>query len=137
NAALEEGVVLDELALPERIDGSQLHCVRVILGDPDESGRRRPITDPSTRFAVDCDQLILALGQEPDRSIAGNANVFFGGDFSTNEGTVGAAITSGRKAAEQIRARLSALPASGERAESRSGAGTPIATIDDLHLNLF
>ncbi len=142
NAALEEGVILDELALPERIDGSHLNCVRVILGDPDESGRRAPIADPSTRFAVDCDQLILALGQEPDRSIAGNTNVYFGGDFSTNEGTVAAAITSGRKAAEQIRARLSALPASGERAEGRvSGTGTAIATaiatIGDLHLNLF
>ncbi len=142
SAALAEGVVLEELALPERIDGDHLNCVRVILGEPDESGRRTPIADPSTRFAVDCDQLILALGQEPDRSIAGNTNVYFGGDFATNEGTVAAAITSGRKAAEHIRARLSALPAGGESAEERvSGNGatiaTTIATTGDLHLNLF
>lgn len=124
-AALEEGVVLDELAIPQRVEGDRVHCTRMVLGEPDESGRRRPIVDPSSPFTVDCDQLILALGQEADRSIAGNAKVFFGGDFATNDGTVAAAIGSGRKAAEAILGRV----ANAEPAR--------VAAAADLHLNLF
>jgi NADPH-dependent glutamate synthase beta subunit-like oxidoreductase len=130
-AALAEGVMLDELALPERVDGERLHCVRMVLGEADESGRRRPIADPSTRFTIDCDQLILALGQEPDRSIAGSALVYYGGDFATSEGTVAAAIGSGRKAAEEIHVHLADDAAAPVR---ERGA---VATIDDLHLDLF
>ncbi|HUP62384.1 MAG TPA: FAD-dependent oxidoreductase [Thermoanaerobaculia bacterium] len=133
-AALDEGVLLDELALPERLDGDQLHCIRMLLGDPDETGRRRPIPDPSLRFTVDCDHLILALGQEPDRSIAGQAKVLFGGDFATNEGTVAAAIASGRKAAETILRRAD-VPSAHEG--GRDVRPPQIATMDDLHLNLF
>jgi len=142
-AALEEGATLDELALPERLDGDHLLCVRMVLGDPDESGRRRPIADPSTRFTIECDQLILALGQEPDRSIVGNALVYFGGDFATSEGTVAAAIGSGRKAAEEIHVYLAGDAAApvhlrnflpSEEGERERGA---VATVDDLHLDLF
>ena len=140
-AALEEGVVLDELALPERVEGNRLHCVRMVLGDPDESGRRRPIADPSTRFTIDCDQLVLAVGQEADRSIAGHAKVLFGGDFATNDGTVAAAIASGRKAAEEIGARLCKesplIRPAGTFSPHEGQRATPVATIDDLHLNLF
>jgi Pyruvate/2-oxoacid:ferredoxin oxidoreductase delta subunit len=125
DAALEEGVRLDELTLPERLDGDQLHCTRMVLGDLDASGRRKPIADPSKRFTVACDQLILALGQEPDRSIVGEANVWFAGDFATNEGTVAAAIRSGRNAADAIMGR--------ELAPARETRAVP----EDLHLNLF
>jgi len=133
-AAIAEGVVLDELATPEHILGNQLHCIRMILGDPDESGRRKPIADPSARFAVECDRLILALGQEADRSFAADQNIYFGGDFATNEGTVAAAITSGRKAAEQIHAQLSA---GSEKPEGVNAGPARVATTGDLHLNLF
>jgi NADPH-dependent glutamate synthase beta subunit-like oxidoreductase len=127
DAALEEGVRLDELTLPEHMDGNDLHCTRMILGDVDSSGRRRPLPDPSSRFTIPCDQLILALGQEPDRSIVPDTNVYYGGDFATNEGTVAAAIRSGRRAAEAIISG-GLKPAAPE---------APIALIDDLHLNLF
>ena len=124
-AALDEGVILDELTLPMRHEGDRLQCVRMVLGDVDETGRRRPIADPSTRFTIACDRLILALGQEADRSIVGDANVFFIGDFATNAGTVAAAIASGRKAAETIAGVIEPT------------STTTIATVDDLHLNLF
>jgi 2-oxoacid:acceptor oxidoreductase gamma subunit (pyruvate/2-ketoisovalerate family) len=129
-AALEEGVVLDELALPERVDGARLHCVRMVAGEPDESGRRRPIPDPSSRYTVDCDQLILAIGQEADRSIVGGSNVYFGGDFATSDGTVAAAIASGRNAAREIHARLASLPIA---VPDRPA----VATVADLRLSLF
>ncbi len=125
DAALEEGVRLDELTLPESLDGDQLRCIRMILGDLDATGRRKPIADPSSRFTIACDHLILALGQEPDRSIIGESNVYFGGDFATSEGTVAAAIRSGRKAAEAI------------MGHGETAAPPPIALTDDLHLNLF
>lgn len=131
DAALDEGVFLNELAVPERTEGRLLHCVRMVLGDADESGRRRPVADPHSRFSVPCDQLILALGQEPDLSIIGKANVYYGGDLATNLGTVAAAIGSGREAAAAIHADLSGT------ATTAGGARPRVAAIDDLHPGLF
>jgi len=127
DAAIEEGVLLDELVLPERLthDG-KLACVRMKLGEPDESGRRSPIRDdsPDAQFMIDCDRAILALGQSADLSIldqgaeirengellgTAGAPVFLGGDFGKNEGTVTAAIGSGRRAANHIHRRLSGV----------------------------
>ena len=126
--AIHEGVELVELALPERFEAQQLRCVRMTLGEPDESGRRRPILDPSSRFSIPCDRVILALGQEADRSILSKiatARVWFGGDFETNAGTVAAAIGSGRRAAEAIFATIdiasALLPAGGEKVRRSRG----------------
>ena len=133
DAALEEGVVLDELALPQRIVGDGLQCVRMILMEPDASGRRTPVIDPSAPFTVPSDQVILALGQEADRSIVAGIDptrVWFGGDFDTNEGTVAAAIGSGRRAAERIHEALTRSPVT-----TRPERG--VATTNDLHLRLF
>ncbi len=127
DAALEEGVVLDELALPVRMgrDGKtvELTCVRMMLGEPDASGRRQPVraTGPAAEFVVRCDRVILALGQSADISIlpegheirdsgrivgTTEAPVFIGGDLGRNEGTVAAAIGSGRRAALHIHCSL-------------------------------
>jgi len=168
DAALEEGVKLDELTLPLKLErvagGAELHCARVILGEPDESGRRRPVPSPTDRFIVACDEVVLALGQEPDLSIlregaeihqdgrllgVASAPVFLGGDFATNSGTVAAAIGSGRRAAVHIHY---ALDDSGEEKKRSSRrlrltranempapqAEEPrVATRDDLRLALF
>lgn len=127
DAAIEEGVELDELALPVRMnrDGNsvELTCVRMRLGEPDASGRRQPIrqTGPAAEFVVRCDRVILALGQSADISMlpegneihedgrvigATGAPVFIGGDLGKNEGTVAAAIGSGRRAALHIHCAL-------------------------------
>lgn len=118
--AIEEGVALDELVAPVQIrpdaSGTMLTCQRMRLGEPDESGRRRPVPETSegAQFDLRCDRIILALGQSPNTAIlpAGaeihdgtklvgltGAPVFTCGDFSKNEGTVAAAIGSGRRAA--------------------------------------
>jgi NADPH-dependent glutamate synthase beta subunit-like oxidoreductase/Pyruvate/2-oxoacid:ferredoxin oxidoreductase delta subunit len=125
--ALEEGIVLDELVAPLRLRhdgiGSVLTCQRMRLGEPDESGRPRPVPDTSEDavFDVRCDRAILALGQSSDLAILpegseitengsllglSGAPIFAGGDFATNEGTVTAAIGSGRKAALHIHRTL-------------------------------
>ena len=126
--AIEENIDIQELVSPVRLHkdatGPVLTCQRMRLGEPDESGRRRPIPLESEDafFELQCDRVLLALGQSSDISIlpegstvhAGEellglttAPVFAGGDFATNEGTVTAAIGSGRLAALHIHRMLS------------------------------
>lgn len=125
--ALEEGITLDELVSPIRLQhdelGPVLTCQRMRLGEPDASGRRQPVpeTTEDAFFDVRCDRVVLALGQSADLSILPEgsdvseghallgmtgAPVFGGGDFSTGDGTVSAAIGSGRRAAWHIHRSL-------------------------------
>jgi 2-oxoacid:acceptor oxidoreductase gamma subunit (pyruvate/2-ketoisovalerate family) len=125
--AREEGIELHELVAPLRLHedalGPVLTCQRMRLGDPDASGRRSPVPIESedAQFEVRCDRVILALGQTPDLSIFPEgsdvregqgllgltaAPVFAGGDLATNEGTVTAAVGSGRRAALHIHRTL-------------------------------
>ncbi len=125
--ALEEGIELHELVAPLRLHedalGPVLTCQRMRLGEPDESGRRAPVPMESedAQFEVRCDRVILALGQTPDLSIFPEGTevrdgqslvgltetpIFAGGDLATNEGTVTAAIGSGRRAALHIHRTL-------------------------------
>ena len=134
--ALEEGVVIDYLTQPvslrdEPTDGVRRHytltCRRMALGDPDESGRRSPREVPGSDFDLACHRIILALGQSPDLSVFPEGTevregtellglletpVFAIGDLATREGTVAAAIGSGRRSAARIHTVLSgeALP---------------------------
>ncbi|MFA6957240.1 MAG: 2-oxoacid:acceptor oxidoreductase family protein [Thermoanaerobaculia bacterium] len=121
--AIDEGVKLDVLMLPvryDRVNGiGKLTVTRMKLGEPDASGRRTPVVDdsPDAQFVIECDKVVLALGQSADLSIIGEgaeirengrllglaeAPIFLGGDFGKNDGTVTAAIGSGRLAALHI-----------------------------------
>ena len=127
--ALDEGVHLHELVLPLQVhrEGSKtlLTCQRMRLGAPDASGRPRPEPDvgPDAQFDLECDRVILALGQSHDLSVLPEGAeihaddgkvllglaacpIFAGGDFATNEGTVSAAIGSGRRAALHVHRTL-------------------------------
>ena len=102
-----------------------MRCVEMGLGEPDESGRRRPIPIKGSEFDIDCDVVIMSLGTSPNPLIASttpNLNtekwggiiidentsqtsregVFAGGDNVTGAATVILAMGAGRKAAEQI-----------------------------------
>ncbi len=129
--ALEEGVVIDFLTQPvalhdEPSDGMRrryrLQCVQMELGEPDESGRRRPEEIEDSDFEFDCHRVVLALGQSPDISVFPEGTevregtqllglletpLFAIGDLATNEGTVAAAIGSGRRSAVHIHNVLS------------------------------
>jgi 2-oxoacid:acceptor oxidoreductase gamma subunit (pyruvate/2-ketoisovalerate family) len=114
-SAVEEGVALQELALPVRIEEAQLSCVRMKLGERDASGRRTPLIEEGSEFSIPCDLVVLALGQEPDYSLLadaevmrdgdqraggdGRAPVILGGDLASNEGTVAAAMGTGMRSA--------------------------------------
>lgn len=124
--AEEEGVSFHFLAAPVAIltDGGRVRgvqAVRMRLGEPDASGRRRPEPIPDSEFVLEADTVIPALGQEadldavpPDVAVQAGAiridpsgqttrpGVFAGGDVATGFGTVTAAIGSGKRAALAI-----------------------------------
>lgn len=101
-----------------RLEGVEL--AEVLLGDPDDTGRARPIVGDRT-IRVACDHALLALGQSADAGLlpegstvvagrahtpAGPTNIFVAGDFATGEGTVAHAIGDGRRAAGRALAAL-------------------------------
>ncbi len=149
--ALEEGIRLNELVMPMRFQrdglGTVLTCQRMRLGEPDESGRPRPVPDAGedAHFDLRCDRVILALGQTSNVAILpegsqissggvllglSGAPIFAGGDFATNEGTVADAIGSGRRGAWHIHRTLTdedLFPAPKE----------PVATPEVITMHLF
>jgi len=128
--AIAEGVQVNFLVSPTRIvsenwEVTGLQCTRMKLGEPDESGRRRPIPIAGSESFVEADNVIAAVGQAPDLSflpvdsalertrwetlvIDNNtlstnvSGVFAGGDFVTGPGMVIEAIAAGRRAAIAI-----------------------------------
>jgi NADPH-dependent glutamate synthase beta subunit-like oxidoreductase len=87
--AEHEGIPIEFLVSPVRILGSEqgkvtaLECVRMKLGEPDHSGRRRPVPIAGSEFVLDLDMVVQAIGQSPDLSFLG-----VGHDFAiTREGT--------------------------------------------------
>jgi formate dehydrogenase alpha subunit len=123
--ALEEGVEIIFLVAPSRIleDGGNLkvELVRMELGEPDSSGRRRPVPIKGSEFATGLDTLIAAIGEQPDVPVdfqvdVGRGNVvkvnedlgtsrkgvFAGGDCQSGPALVINAIAAGRKAAQTI-----------------------------------
>ncbi len=149
--AIQENIFLDELVMPLRLredaGASLLTCTRMKLGDPDESGRPRPVpvVSEDAHFDIQCDRVILALGQTTDLTILPEgaavregesllgltgAAIFAGGDFATNDGTVAGAIGSGRRAAWHIHRTLTGedlFPAPAE----------PVATPEYVTTQLF
>lgn len=82
--AQEEGVEIEYLAAPVRIIGEEgkivgVECIRIGLGEPDKSGRRRPIPIEGSEFFIKADTVIVAVGQRPDMT-------FLGGDTTLTEG---------------------------------------------------
>ncbi|GGC07941.1 NAD(P)-binding protein [Cellulomonas carbonis] len=127
--ALAEGVEMLFLAAPSRItaadDGLRLHCLRMELGEPDRSGRRRPVPVAGSEFSVGADTVIGAIGQATDTAFLYNdlplrlnawgdvdvdgrtmesseRKVFAGGDCVTGPATVVQAVAAGRRAAAAI-----------------------------------
>jgi 2-oxoacid:acceptor oxidoreductase gamma subunit (pyruvate/2-ketoisovalerate family)/2-oxoacid:acceptor oxidoreductase delta subunit (pyruvate/2-ketoisovalerate family) len=115
--AANEGVEFLFLRQPVAFRGNgrveEVELAEVELGDPDETGRRRPlVTDRTSRLR--CDTVLLAIGQSADRGVLPEGaevvngrvhrngrpmNLFVAGDFATGEGTVAHAIGDGRRAA--------------------------------------
>ena len=132
--AKEEGIVFRFLTNPTAIlEGenglvSGMTCIRMELGEPDASGRRRPVEVPGSEFTIDCDAVIMALGTSPnpliknttkgldtqrwggiiadERGQTSRPGVFAGGDAVTGAATVILAMGAGKTAAESIDAYI-------------------------------
>jgi NADPH-dependent glutamate synthase beta subunit-like oxidoreductase len=126
--AEKEGVTFQFLATPMKAltnDGrlTGLQCIRMELGEPDESGRRSPIPVRGSEFTVEANQLIIAIGQSTDKKASFDGlqyssvgtllvdpatletkiqGVFAGGDIAKGPSTVIEAIEAGRRAAGSI-----------------------------------
>ncbi|MHC4919751.1 MAG: FAD-dependent oxidoreductase, partial [Planctomycetota bacterium] len=153
----QEGVVLLFQRQPIGFGGggkgngqvASIELAEVELGEPDDSGRRRPVvTDRSSRF--DCDHVLLALGQSADLSLLPESwelrdgqifvegqprMVFAAGDLSTGDGTVTHAIGSGRRAAGLALDALGVLDAEAEVFERPDR--TQAVPVTDIRLDHF
>jgi len=130
--AKEEGIQFRLLTAPKRFLGNEksqvtgVECYEMELGEPDESGRRRPIVKPGSEFTVEIDVAIVAIGTTPNPLIAQTSKglettkhgtvvvkdeltgktvkdrVWAGGDIVTGAATVISAMGAGKKAAADI-----------------------------------
>ncbi|MDU6361355.1 MAG: NADPH-dependent glutamate synthase [Clostridiales bacterium] len=128
--AKEEGIIFKLLCNPVKIHGkegrvSHIECVNMELGEPDASGRRRPVVQEGSEHLLDMDTVIIAIGQSPNPLIRSTTpgldvqkwggiivneetmetskeNVYAGGDVVTGAATVILAMGAGKKAAHAI-----------------------------------
>lgn len=133
--AEEEGILFKFLTNPIRFTGNEkgsvtaMECNEMELGEPDASGRRRPIPKKGSEFSMDVDTVVVALGTTPNPLIASTtdglktsghgtvvanevtgetakARVWAGGDVVTGSATVISAMGAGKRAAASINAYL-------------------------------
>ncbi|MGQ4871593.1 MAG: NADPH-dependent glutamate synthase [Candidatus Thorarchaeota archaeon] len=134
--AEEEGIKFQLLTNPVEILGNDkgavvgMTCVRMELGEPDESGRRRPVPIPNSEFVIDADTVIVAIGNSPNPIVTqttpgleltkwgtivvdeetgrtSRPRIFAGGDIVTGAATVISAMGAGKRAARSIHEFLS------------------------------
>ena len=134
--AKEEGIIFDLLTNPTEILSDEkgwvtgMKCVRMELGEPDASGRRRPVEIPGSEFLMEVDTVIMSLGTSPNPLIASTTEgletnkhgciiakeengataktaVYAGGDAVTGAATVILAMGAGKSAAKGIDEYLS------------------------------
>lgn len=129
--AKEEGIIFDLLTNPTEILSDEkgwvngMKCIRMELGEPDESGRRRPVEIPNSEFVMEVDTVIMSLGTSPNPLISSTTEgletnkwkcivadenngkttkegVYAGGDAVTGAATVILAMGAGKAAAKGI-----------------------------------
>ena len=128
--AMEEGIIFKLLTNPVEILGDEngnvraVKCVEMELGEPDASGRRKPIVKPDSEFVIDVDCVIMSLGTSPnpliksttsglettpkgcivadEKGLTSRENVYAGGDAVTGAATVILAMGAGKTAAAAI-----------------------------------
>ena len=134
--AKEEGIIFDLLTNPVEILEDEnnwvcgMKCIRMELGEPDASGRRRPVEIPGSEFVIDCDTVIMSLGTSPNPLISSTTKgleinkrkcivadeeygktskegVYAGGDAVTGAATVILAMGAGKAGAKGIDEYLS------------------------------
>lgn len=134
--AEEEGIIFNFLTLPIKVLGDDkgnvigMECIKMKLGEPDESGRRRPVPIPGSNFVIEVDMVIDAIGTSANPIVAQSASgvdinqwgyfvidddtkattkegIFAGGDIVRGSATVISAVGDGKVAARAINKFLS------------------------------
>lgn len=129
--AMEEGIKFEFLTNPIRINGDEnnnvksITCIKMELGEPDASGRRRPVEIPNSDTDIEADEVIMALGTSPnpliksttegldtqkwggiiadeETGLTSREHIYAGGDAVTGAATVILAMGAGKKAAAAI-----------------------------------
>ena len=156
--AEEEGVDFNWLTAPVEIlpDGNggvrALRCVRMELGEPDASGRRKPVPVPGSEFEFECDAVVFAIGTNAnpilgqtcklaldkrgyiatnDSLATSIVGVWAGGDIVTGAATVIQAMGAGRRAAREMKAWLGLRDSDAVYGES--GGGTLFGIAKEEH----
>jgi glutamate synthase (NADPH/NADH) small chain len=135
--AKDEGIIFNLLTNPVEIIGDDkgwvkgLKCIRMELGEPDASGRRKPVAIKGSEFTVNADTVIMALGTAPnplistttknleidnkkhiitsENGLTSRTGIYAGGDAVTGSATVILAMGAGKKAAKSIDEYLRAM----------------------------
>lgn len=128
--AEEEGIIFKTLTSPTEVIGNDkgevcgIKCVEMTLGEPDQSGRRRPIVKENSEFELEIDTMIMAIGTSPNplissttknldinkygciitdpKGLTSKTAVYAGGDAVTGAATVILAMGAGKEAAQAI-----------------------------------
>lgn len=128
--AEEEGIIFKTLTNPVEILGDEhklvtgMKCVEMELGEPDASGRRRPIVKPDSEFVIDVDCVIMSIGTSPnplirnttkgldtnkwgcliadENGLTSREGIYAGGDAVTGAATVILAMGAGKTAAKAM-----------------------------------
>jgi glutamate synthase (NADPH/NADH) small chain len=137
--AMEEGIIFKFLTNPKQFFGDSqswvtaMECYEMELGEPDASGRRRPIAKPGSEFIIDVDTVVVALGTTPNPLVPATTTglettrrgtvvadentgkttkpgVWAGGDVVTGAATVISAMGAGKSAAASINGYLNGEP---------------------------
>jgi 2-oxoacid:acceptor oxidoreductase delta subunit (pyruvate/2-ketoisovalerate family) len=154
--AVEEGVKIRYLVNPIRIqqreDMKRLECLRMELGEKDESGRRRPVAIPNSNSFVEAETVVVAAGEEIEVSFfpkgiekrdgiiltqrdgsTGVKGIFAGGDLTSNQRTVAHAIGSGKRAALTIDCYLQGKDTEETIRQILVGEGPSFSMVKHLH----
>jgi glutamate synthase (NADPH/NADH) small chain len=150
--AEEEGIIFDFLTNPVEIYGNEkgwvsgLRCIRMKLGEPDASGRRRPLPIQGSEFDMEVDMVVMALGTRPNPLVFTESGglertkwgtvvadeetgkttkdrVWAGGDIVTGAATVISAMGAGKRAAADIDSHLAGRPVPETEPAARAAAG--------------
>ncbi len=160
--AQEEGIEFHWLTAPVAIldDGDSdvraMRCLKMELGEPDDSGRRRPVPVEGSEFEFACDMVVYAIGTNPnpiigqtsklklnqwgyvetDENLATSmAGVFAGGDIVTGAATVILAMGAGRKAARAMKTYLGLRDSAAVYRPERPGAAGKLFGVDPEERN--
>ena len=133
--AMEEGIVFKFLTAPVKYHAdkrgwvSKMECIQMELGEPDDSGRRRPIPIENSEFTLDVDVVVIAIGNRPNPLVPSTTEkldttkwgtlvadeetgkttkdmVWAGGDIVTGAATVISAMGAGKKASADMHKKL-------------------------------